>query len=285
MGEVIHASYDTDDGVTRPAVIKRILPTLSRVPLYLKAFRHEAWVSQLFHHPNVVQAFDYGTGDDGNPFLVMEHLEGLDLQTVLRECYLWQIPIPVELSLQVMGDVLRGLQHIHSRRSPATGELLGVVHRDLCPGNIFLTRRGTVKVLDFGIARTLARTETNPAEWQGSACYLSPEQVVGAPVDHRSDLFVCGTLLYELVTGIRPFRGATDHEIRTSVLEARVPDPSSLNPGLSERLDYIIDIALARNPDHRFQDGATFARALDSVLTELDFWPDGRSLTSFIDLF
>jgi serine/threonine-protein kinase len=218
---------------------------------YLARFRREAQAAAALNHPNIVTIHDYGE-DQGVPYIAMEYIEGQDLKDFLRE----HAPPTLNWALDVMRQVLQGLAYCHAQ---------GVVHRDLKPANIIFLPGGLVKITDFGIARVQGSELTQHGMSVGTPSSMSPEQVLGETVDARSDLFSAGVVLYELLTGTKPFPGKADPEIMYKVLHAPQTDPTHWNPRLPAATNGVMAKALAKRPEDRFQSAEEFAHALDRL--------------------
>lgn len=202
MGEIYLAVLKRPGEFEKRLVIKRILPALSKDPEFLAMFNREARVAALLNHQNIVQVYDYGhEGDDY--FIAMEHVDGSDLRTALSALG----PPPRSAAVAILSGVARALRYAHRLRSSA-GKPMHLVHRDVSPGNVLLSRDGAVKLTDFGLV-TSGRPdfETEAGAMKGKFAYMSPEQTYGDPVDLRSDLFSWGIVAYQLLGGQRPFRG------------------------------------------------------------------------------
>ena len=230
----------TDRVLSRTVAVKVLAPQYAEDQQFVARFRREAQAAAALNHPNIVSVFD--TGSNGNVhYIVMEYVEGKTLQETLRE----ESRLTPERSIEIGEAVARALSAAHAK---------GLVHRDIKPGNIMITREGQVKVMDFGIARaTTSDTVTQTAAVLGTAAYLSPEQAQGETVDHRSDIYSLGVVLYEMLTGRQPFTGESPVSIAyRHVTEDPVP-PSRLNPDVPEALDAIVMKAMAKSPDDRYQ--------------------------------
>ena len=213
-------------------------------------FLNEARAAAVLSHPNIVTVFDAGVSDSG-AYIAMELLKGVDLRQLRLEG--WQ-PTPTQAA-QLVRQVAEALAYAHSH---------GVVHRDIKPANIFMVGRVQPRVLDFGIAH-IAHRHDAPAEQElsgGSPYYMAPEQVLQHPVDARCDLFSLGVVLYELLSGVRPFRGRTLAEIQRAVLEQHPPLASEVVPSVPKALAQIAERAMATDPDGRYQSAAAMARDL-----------------------
>ena len=243
-----------DPVLNRTVAIKTLLPQFARDEAFVARFRREAQAAARLNHPNIVAAYDTGS-DDGTQYIVMEFVEGRTLAEFLAT---GRRPTPVQ-SAEIAQKICSALAAAHAQ---------GVIHRDIKPGNVMVTRDGTVKVMDFGIARMTTGVETAPqtSAVLGTATYLSPEQAQGGPVDARTDIYSLGTVLYEMVGGRPPFTGESPVAIAyKQVNETPVP-PSQLNPDVPARLDAVIMKALSKNPANRYQTADEFAADLDRVV-------------------
>ncbi|HEX2025886.1 MAG TPA: protein kinase [Actinomycetota bacterium] len=240
-----------DEVLGRAVAVKILHDRLAREPDVLERFRLEAVAAARLSHPNVVRVFDTGV-DDGVAFIVMELFEGETLEDQIRSG-----PLEPRAAATVLRGVLQGLAHAHRE---------GVIHRDVKPGNVLIDERsGLVKVADFGIAKAAFATSdlTTTGDLLGTARYLAPEQVAGASVDHRADLYAAGVVLYESLTGRPPFDGETHIAVATKRLTTDPPPPGALRPGIPRPLEAATMRALARDPDARFQTAEEMNAALD----------------------
>lgn len=239
-----------DEVLGRPVAIKVLHERLAGDPDILERFRREAVAAARLSHPNVVRVFDTGI-DDGVCFIVMELFDGTTLEDRLRDGG----PLPPAEATRVLSGMLQGLAHAHRE---------GVIHRDVKPGNVLLDRDGQVKVTDFGIAKAAFATSdlTTTGELLGTARYLAPEQVAGGSVDHRADLYACGIVLYECLTGRTPFEADSHIATATMRLADTPRPPGALRPGIPRRLESVTMRALAREPEERFQSADEMNAAL-----------------------
>jgi beta-lactam-binding protein with PASTA domain/predicted Ser/Thr protein kinase len=243
-----------DPVLNRTVAIKVLLPQFARDTSFVERFRREAQAAARLNHPNIVGVFDTGS-DDGTQFIVMEFIEGRTLADFLAA---GRKPGPVQAA-EVAQRICSALAAAHSQ---------GVIHRDIKPGNVMVTRDGTVKVMDFGIARMTTGVETAPqtSAVLGTASYLSPEQAQGGPVDARTDIYSLGVVLYELLVGRPPFTGDSPVAVAfKQVNEAPIP-PSQLNPDVPPRLDAVVMRALSKNPANRYQTALEFSEDLQRVI-------------------
>ena len=213
----------------------------------LARFRREAQAAGKLTHPNVVSIYDFGL-DDGTYYIAMEYVKGRDLQDIFGR----NERFGTAGVLQVMTQLLEALDYSHRH---------GVVHRDIKPSNIIILDEGTVKVADFGIARVESSNLTQAGMVLGTPSYMSPEQFMGQTVDGRSDLFSAGVILYQLLTGEKPFTGSVT-TIMHKVLQEQPLPPSTLNVQVPRGFDAVVQKALAKRPDERFQTGREFAAAI-----------------------
>jgi predicted Ser/Thr protein kinase len=216
-------------------------------------FKREAQAAGRLTHPNIVAVYDYGETSN-LAYIVMEFVDGPSLKTLLDK----QERFPTETIGRVMADVLAGLQFSHER---------GVVHRDIKPANVMLTSDGRAKIADFGIARIEASSMTQAGTMLGTPAYMSPEQFMGQVVDARTDVYSAGVMLYQLLTGERPFDGGLT-AIMHKVLNTEPPPPSELAVTAPASLDPVVKRAMAKRPDDRFPSATAFAEALHAALAE-----------------
>src|SRR5215471_15684798 len=263
MGEVYRAH---DPAIDRLVAIKVVRPELvagSGGEQLLERFRREARAAGRRFHPNIVAIWDFGD-DDGMPFLVMELVEGRSLDQVIKSSG----SIQPARSVAIITQVLSALGFAHEN---------GIVHRDIKPSNIMVLQDDRVKVADFGIARIEASEFTIVGDLLGTPAYMAPEQLSGSPIDHRTDLFAAGVILFEMLTGVKPFRGKSITEIM-SFMEKRGPeDIRALNPSVPEALKRVIIKSVAFDPAQRYVDAAAFSTALAEALPRMATEPPDRA--------
>jgi len=254
-------------GFEREVVIKRILTELTRDEHFVNMFIEEAKLSALLDHPNIVQVYDFGLIDD-HYYLSMEYIQGLTLLK-LRKSHRRRSPFPAEAAAYILHQVCLGLDYTH--RLSRDGQPLGLVHRDVSPSNVMVSAHGEVKLLDFGIAKAVEaidNEQTRTGTLKGKWSYMSPEQVVGAQVTFRSDIFACGIVLWELLSGRRLFKDKTDFLTLSNVANARVPPLSTYREDLHPVFDEVCQRALARNPQDRYGSAEEMADHLWTCLAE-----------------
>jgi serine/threonine-protein kinase len=240
-----------DEQLDREVAVKILRPQFSADPGFAARFKQEARSAGGLSHPNIVSVYDYGTdGTDGEQYIVMELVEGRDLATILRD----RAALSTNDAVRVAIGVASALEVAHRK---------GIVHRDVKPGNILITDAGDVKVTDFGIARAVSEASmTVTGTTLGSVHYFSPEQARGDEVTGASDVYALGIVLFEMLTGRRPFEGDSAAAVALKRLNEDPPTPSQLGRPVAPGLEPIVMRALAREPADRFPDAGAFAEAL-----------------------
>jgi serine/threonine protein kinase len=252
MGEVFVGFVYGEHGFQKPVAIKRILPELAHNQEFVIRFVAEAKLAVSLSHANVVQVFDLGrTGDE--LLLVMEYVRGTDLGHLLAQLSHQQQPIPVAFGVYVALEALKGLVYAHERRDLEGG--IGIIHCDVSPSNLLISWAGEVKIGDFGVAQALdvARRKRTTGRVRGKVRYMAPEQLLGEPLDARTDLYSLGVVLYEALTLRRPFDvpDADADAIASAVVAGGQPPLRTLRPDVPEALDQLVMRAMARNPAER----------------------------------
>ena len=259
VAEVFRADIAGTRGFERTVAVKRVLPRWSADPRYAELFANEARIMAALHHPNVVAVSDFARDSEGRLLLAMELVDGVDLGRLARTG-----PVPIPVAIYIASELLRGLDHVHEH-TDASGSPLGLVHRDLSANNVLVSREGAVKISDFGLAKACAGTRAGSDDdaANGTPCYMSPEQVQGGTLDRRSDLFAAGVILYELLTGTRPFAGADRAMIVVATLRQPIEPPRTMRPEIPADLDAITMHLLARDRAQRPKSAAAVIDALD----------------------
>src|SRR5437588_3748429 len=260
MGEVYRAR---DTKLGRDVAIKVLPAAFSADTERLRRFEQEAQAAGALNHPNILVIFHIGT-HDGAPYIVSELLEGETLRERLAGAAL-----PQRKAIDYALQIAKGLAAAHEK---------GIVHRDIKPDNIFITDDGRVKILDFGLAKLTSATDgtsqtevptrkvnTDPGTVMGTMGYMSPEQLKGHPVDHRSDIFSFGAILYEMLSGRRAFRGDSMAETMSAILREDPPDLSETNKTVSPALERVVRHCLEKNPAERFHSARDLAFAIESL--------------------
>jgi serine/threonine protein kinase len=262
MAEVFRGVAESMQGFKKNIAIKRILPNLTKNKKFVAMFLDEARLSLSLQHANIVQVFDIGHSED-TYFIVMEFVDGVDLKALTEWRRRIARRIPIAHTLYVVTEICKGLSYAHEMANPETGEPLGIVHRDISPPNVLISKQGEVKVVDFGLAKATSQIETtDPGVVKGKMSYLSPEAARGEEVDSRADIFAVGILLYEMLTGKRLFYGETDYQTVELVRNAKIPPLKAQNPQVEPELEDIVRKALARRPDDRFPNATDLQDAL-----------------------
>lgn len=255
MAEAFEARAVGARGFMRVVAVKRPLPASSKETL--DAFLNEARLAARITHPNVVQIVDLDLDSDGKPFMAMEFVDGCNLAELLE-----RVPRPSStVSIYVVASVLRGLAAAHSLTTE-NGRELRIVHRDISPHNVFLSRDGMVKVGDWGIAKATGITTpldgaTKPGHVKGKFAYMAPEQLSGAPVDHRADLYAVGLMLWEMLTGCT-------HEERAGMFARKTEAPSIVNPDVPAEIESVVMRLLEKDLHHRYNDAFEAIREIEA---------------------
>ena len=259
-------------GVTKPVVIKQILPHFADDPEFVEMFVSEARVAAGLTHSNIAQVFDFGE-IDGQYFLAMEFVHGQTLSKLLRRAQKAGLPgLPMPLALFVATQICDGLDYAH-RHIGEDGQPMGLVHRDVSPDNVLISYEGQVKVIDFGIAKATSVVEarTSPGTLKGKYPYFSTEQARGEQdLDARSDIFAVGVVLYEMLCGRRPYEGELA-VVLPRILDGDYPPPSSLNPAITPELEAVMATAMALERGQRYPTAQAFSEALREQL--YSSWP------------
>jgi serine/threonine-protein kinase len=267
MAEVFRGVAESMEGFKKSVAIKRILPNLTKNQKFVSMFLDEARLSLFLQHANIVQVFDISKTPDNAYFLVMEFVDGCNLKGLIERQKQKGKRIEVGHAVYLMIECCKALQYAHSLEHPETNEPLRIVHRDISPPNILLSKNGEVKLVDFGLAKASSQIEaTDPGVVKGKFSYLSPEAASGQNVDHRADVFAVGIILWELFTGRRLFYGDTDYQTVELVRQARVPSLAALNPEIDAEIEQVVRKALAREPNDRYQNAADLGDALAQFL-------------------
>ncbi len=281
MAEVFLARRSGLEGFEKEIVIKRIRPHLSEVPSFVNMFLGEAKLAAQLNHPNIVQIYDLGKIKDSY-FIAMEYVSGRDMSAVIPKAKSTGIPFPVEYALKIASNVCEALYYAHTK-ADAFGNPLHIVHRDVSPENVRIAWTGTVKILDFGIAKAATQLhETKAGEIKGKLIYMSPEQVMGKDTDHRSDLFSLGIVLYESLTGLKLFSGDNDLAIMNNIIEGKIYPPSYFRDDVPAEVEAILMKALEKDRRKRYQSASDMALDIDTFLASHEFTPSNIHLANFM---
>jgi serine/threonine-protein kinase len=275
MGEIFLARLDGVEGFEKLYVVKRILAHLADDARFRQMLIAEARIASKMSHPNICQVFELGE-TDGQLYIVMEYLEGISLLPLLRRFSKEQRALDLGFVAGVFQQTTDAMNYAHDLKD-RNGEVLGIIHRDVTPSNIFLTDNGVGKVLDFGIAKARgASTQTQEGTVKGKYAYMAPEQLKGAAIDRRVDIFAMGIVLYEMLALRRLFQRKTDYLTFRAVMEQPIPDIRRYRPDVPEGVAQAIIRALDRDPRNRFETARQFGSAVLEGLQGARPWGQGE---------
>jgi serine/threonine-protein kinase len=283
MAELFLAIHKSVAGFEKLIVIKRILPSMNQDRAFIEMLLHEARIAATLSHPNIVQIFDVGQAD-GQYFIAMEHVHGEDLRSIVRQMKKKGVlEFPLEHALAIVRGMCAGLAYAHDKRD-LDGTHLAIVHRDISPQNIVVTFTGDVKIVDFGIAKSDTRMgeQTKSGKLKGKVPYMSPEQARGDDLDARSDLFATGTMLFELTTGKRLFKGQSEYETLKLICEREYPRPSDVRPDYPPDLEAIVLRALAKDRQDRYQSAREMQADLEAFVRQNQIAVSSLALNQFM---
>ena len=265
MAEVFRGEALSVQGFKKQVAIKRVLPHLAQNKSFIRMFLDEARLGARLNHANIVTVFDIGAADN-TYFIVMEFVDGANLKTTLETLKKQGRKPSVQEVLYVGMEICKGLSHAHALTDDA-GTSLNIVHRDISPPNILITRNGEVKVTDFGLAKATTQLEkTDPGVVKGKFSYLSPEAAMGQEVDARTDVFAVGILMWEALAGRRLFLGDSDYETVKNVQRAEVPSLKGLHTQVDDELDALLQKTMARERADRYQTAQELGDAIADYL-------------------
>jgi len=262
MADVYRARALSGPRAGQLVAVKQLKAELARDPEYVELFRQEALVTQRLHHPAVIDVFDAGV-EDGRPFLAMDLVDGQNLRQILTQCALRSILLPIDFGAYLAHQLALALDHAHAGVD-REGRPLGIVHCDVSPSNVFISRLGEVKLGDFGVALTPGASKGARQGAFGKIHYLAPEQLRGGPLTPRTDLFALGAVLFELLTNERAFPGTTVDEVGQRILSGQLRAPSEARPEVGFELDALTLHCLAADPADRWESAAAFAAAIEA---------------------
>ena len=281
MAEVFVATRPGPHGFAKKFAVKRILPELARDARFVAMFCDEARICATLSHPNIVEVVDFGESA-GELFMAMEYVDGTSLARLLRVVASSGRRFPISVALFITQEILRGLEFAHGA-TDEQGRPLGLVHRDVSPGNVLIGRAGEVKLGDFGILlSSFVDRRTYPGELKGKVGYMSPEQVMGLDVDARSDLFTLGIVLCEMLLARPLFTGRNEFEILTKINDADLGVLDKYGGDLPADVLWLVRTALSRQRSARFQSAAAFSVALRGVALRLTQTLEFAELVTFL---
>ena len=269
MGKVCKGMLIGQAGFQRPIVIKQLK---NRDPSHLRLFVDEARRYALLDHENIGRIFDFEQVG-GELCIILEYIDGWTIVDYLeRHAELGRLP-DVDLSVFIVSRVCRALEYVFEKAA--------IVHRDISPSNIMMTSEGTVKLIDFGIA---TRSGTRDSSLTGKPSYMAPEMVLELRADNRSDLFSLGTVLFEMLTGEKLFRGGSTSEVLEQVVSAPIPSPRSKNPAIPDGVIAILRRALQRDPGHRYTSAGEMGEACEHFLYDKGYGPTNLTLKHYVNV-
>jgi serine/threonine protein kinase len=269
MAEVWRAEAVFENGEVHPVAIKRVLPELVDKPIFRSMFEDEARLGMALRHPNIVRVYD-ARDVAGTFIMVMELVEGTSLKDLLSRAHSRNAPMPVPIALFIALQLAQALDYAH-HAVDHTGTSLGIIHRDVSPHNLLLSRSGEVKLMDFGLADArLHQTQMDESMLGGKLAYLAPEIIRQSPGDHRVDLFALGVVLWEMLTGRRLFLRDDDQETIRAIARHVVPTAQKVNPRIPDSLQRFLDELLAPLPEERTSSAAKVIADIRDILEEVD---------------
>jgi len=282
MAEVHKARMIGMEGFQKIVAIKRILPHLTDNEEFVTMFIDEAKLAAQLNHNNIIHIYDLGK-IDRSYYIAMEYIEGQDLRSLLRECRERDVRLPVPLAIHITTLLASALEYAHRKRDFENRDL-GLVHRDVSPQNVLISNDGDIKLCDFGIAKAASKaSHTRAGALKGKLQYMSPEQAWGKSIDHRSDIFSLGSVLYEMLTGQKLFAGDSELSILEQVRNPTVKPPSEANPEVSKYVNRIVMRALEANPDKRYQSAREMRRDLEKLARRHGWSVDSVVLARFME--
>jgi serine/threonine-protein kinase len=265
MAEIFLGAKRGPGGFEKRVVLKRIAKKLLGDKEIRGMFLDEARVQALLEHPNVVQIYDFGE-DGGSYYMAMEFVHGATLRWVIDNAAAVQRPVPVRHALRIVSDVLAGLHYAHELKDE-DGRHIGIIHRDISPVNILVSRAGVAKLCDFGVAKSrLQRMLTRVGIIKGKFRYMSPEQLNAQPLDQRADVFAVGICLWELLVGRRLFHSRVEDDVVRAIRSGEYPDPSDYREGMPRAIDRLLRRALHIDPRRRYKTAREFQLACEEIL-------------------
>ncbi|HEX4622281.1 MAG TPA: serine/threonine-protein kinase, partial [Myxococcaceae bacterium] len=281
MAQIFLARQSGPEGFEKLLVVKRILPHLAENEEFIQMFLDEARIAARLNHSNIVQIFNLGELDD-TYFIAMEYIHGEDLRRISRKTQARAADMPLPLVCRIIMEACSGLDYAH-KLTDSDGQPLGIVHRDISPQNLLVTFEGGVKIVDFGIAKAADQaTVTRSGVLKGKYAYMSPEQATGQPLDGRSDIFALGIVLYEMITGQRLFKRSSDLQTLSAAIACDVTPPSEVSERCPPDLDPVVMMALAKEPEDRYQEALHLQLALEKWLLKNQLPSSSALLSQFL---
>jgi len=281
VADIFRATTRKADGGELSVVIKRLRPEASQDPNFLTSFVDEARVASMLDHPNIAKTYEWGKHDE-SLFIAMEYIRGTNLASLMQSVAEQNLRFPPTVAVHVICEVLTGLAYAHGQKDPF-GNLMGLVHRDVSPPNVVLSASGEVKLVDFGLAKLANRLQaTLPGAFAGKYTYMSPEQIRRKEVDARADIFSCGVVLYELLTGIKLQSKGEESDIGTVLAAARSKPLSSVHADIPIELDELVARTMQELPDSRPASAMDLLGELGQFKDRWDRKVDAQSLAGYL---
>ncbi len=283
MADVYKARMMGMEGFQKTVAIKRILSNLTDSEEFVRMFIDEAKLAAQLNHDNIIHIYDLGKVDRSH-YIAMEFIEGRDLRTILRDSSEKKLNMPIELALYVTTLLASALDYAHKKQDFENRDL-GLVHRDVSPQNVLISFDGNVKLCDFGIAKAASKaSQTRAGALKGKLQYMSPEQAWGKDIDHRSDIFSLGLVLYEMLVCEKVFEGTSELSVLEQVRDPIISAPSMKNPEVDADIDRIVFLALNADREQRYQSAQDLQRDLERVLRSKGWSPDRETVARFLRL-
>jgi len=284
MAEIFLARQKGLPGLEKETVIKLLKERYRTDVRVVEMFLNEARIGTVLNHPHLVHVYDIGE-HDATPFISMEYIQGEELSQLCRRGVEMGYFLPVEHAVDLLRQAAEGMGHFHGKRDDA-GRELGIIHRDISPSNMMVTRDGVMKLIDFGIAKASWHDRRDKVDLEklvpGKYNYMSPEQVRGQRVDHRSDIFSLGIVLYELTVGKRLFKGRPE-EVIQRIVRGKIKPPTFVRNKFPARLEQIVMKALEKNPADRYDSAFALAADLDEFLREAGRKSGSMRIAQYLD--
>lgn len=268
-GGMAHVYKAVQVSLNRTVAIKEIKPSIAASDELVERFKREARTSAGLVHENIIQVYNFGEPKKGSLFIVMEYVDGLDLKTLFRKAG----TVPPRIAAIVARDVARALAYAHSR---------GLVHRDVKPGNIMISSDGDIKLMDFGIVREMDSDLTRTGAFLGTPSYMSPEQFLGEQIKSASDIFSLGVVLFEVLSGKKPFAADNESSLSKKVRTEKEPKLREINPAVPRKMQAIIARALKKDPRKRWESADDMAAALSKFIKSRRRNDDKRELADWV---
>jgi len=282
MADVYKARMMGMEGFQKTVAIKRILSNLTDSDDFVRMFIDEAKLAAQLNHNNIIHIYDLGKVDRSH-YIAMEYIEGRDLRSILEECHERDRKMPIEVALHITDLLASALDYAHKKRD-FDNRALGLVHRDVSPQNVLISFDGDVKLCDFGIAKAASKaTQTRAGALKGKLQYMSPEQAWGKDIDHRSDIFSLGLVLFEMLTNEKVFTGTSELSVLEQVRDPIITAPSMKNAEVDSEVDRIVFLALNAERDERYQSAEDMKRDLERIMRKKRWSADRSTLVTFFE--